>query len=397
MKKYTLILILISATSCTFLIKQTVGRYLINKRFRANSNIESRFSITLPYELLNGSLPCIQVKINDSDSTYLFLFDTGAFSSITNTSLRLNTEQKQKLLSQGTTTDNSDSIIDTRECLIQKMSIGNISFTNLKFNFYDQLINNKIDGILGMDFMEDKVFYFDKVNKLVTISSFSQNEHPNQSDVMVKKIHKSWDMRYYLYMNVFGEKFKVMLDTGCDGFLILDGTKLKNVPYTKSYLVKINGAFSSHYLIQNYYYQEDFFVFNKISSTATLLSGEKNLMGFDIFSKTNARIDFRKNKIYLYPSDDKLILGVNIPIQPISLGYEKGLIVSKIDVSLFNSLNLLPGDVIVSINQKKVPKELDSTQYFMNHLTESEDYSLEIQRKDSVFFCTVKKNMLIAK
>ena len=73
MKKINLFIslfVLTSLTSCSFILKQTLGRHSINKQFGDNSTVKHPFQITIPYELFSGSIPYIHVKINDSDSVY---------------------------------------------------------------------------------------------------------------------------------------------------------------------------------------------------------------------------------------------------------------------------------------------------------------------------------------
>lgn len=388
----TLIAAFLYTSSCTFVIQQTIGRSIVKKKFPVNSKIDLPFKIVLPYYLWND-VPIIKIHLNESDSLYHFIFDSGAYSS---GSLNIARETiAQKIIENKYSTIDSNGETEMGENYIfNKMKLGNYIFNNIKLKCYNKLVDPSIDGVLGVDFMINKVFYFDNENKLLTITNYStKNESVNVS----KKIIKSWNNRFYLKLKVLDKRKKIMLDTGFDSFLKLDKETLKKKIPTKSFIDQRVGAFSEHYIMKDYYQFNDFTFANKHFDTVIIESGEKNIFGFYVFTKINIKLDFIKNKIVFFHGDFNLKLGNDIPKSLLVLGWDNNLIINKIESNTYTSLNLLPRDIILSINQSKVPKELNSIQSFMDGLEKTDDYTFEIQRGDSLFNCNVKRTMLLEK
>lgn len=389
------LMILFSASSCKFCLQQTYGRYLVTKELSSSTKVDSIFTITIPYELWNG-LPLIKLNINDSDSQFNFLVDTGAFSSgTTKLAKEVNGEKKKRIRK---TLDTNGEEKQGDFYLFRKIQINDLIISKMNLKCYDELVEGTIDGILGVDFMRDKIFFFDHKNQLLTISNDKNyNFNLSKSQFTKTKIWKSWDNKYFVYADFFNKRNKFLIDTGYNSFVTLDSksNSLENVSPKKSYLVKIKGAFSSKFFVKNYYEIMNFSFLHQQFALGRLESGNSNKLGFDLFRKMDVQLDFRKNQLYLYSDTDDIFLGEEVPIMPIEFSFSKSdLYVRAVESSIYGSVDLLPGDIIVSIDNELVPNNLDQAIWFIKHLENKEKYIFQIQREDKIFSSEIERKLL---
>ena len=385
--------LIFSMFSCKFCLQQTYGRYKINKEYNNITKLDTNFTITIPYELWNG-IPLIKVNINGSECQFSFLFDSGAFTSGTIGLAKKVNAVKNKIKIKGALDSNLEEKRATL-FLFEKIKINDLIISKMNIKCYDKLVDPQIDGILGVDFMENKTLYFDHKNQLLTISNKKKYNHSN---FIKKKIWKSWDKRYYIYLDFFKNKNKILIDTGFDSFIKLteESGAFKNVKPKKSYLIKSNGAFSSQYYIENYYELLDEKFLNKQKISGVIESGNQNLLGFGLFRKMDVLLDFQKKYIYLYPDSSKLILGNEIPSTSLKLTFlNTKLTIEKIESNLYGKLTLLPGDIILSIDNDLIPNELEKVINYIDQLENKDQYKFQIQREDSIFNCDIDRIFLI--
>ena len=388
--KLALFLIIICLTSCTFLIQETIGRKVVSEKYPKIMNSGTIFTFTIPFTFVNGS-PCISVKINDLDSSYHFIFDTGSFTYVSENII----EEKTNLNRQ--TYDSNGKGSNTYDVELNKIYFNNFCFNNIKIKSLKDFKLENIDGVLGVDFMIGKVFYFDLKNQLLTISNKNIPIKTKTDNIYESKLYKSWDNRFYIKVDIFNRNEKLFFDTGCNTFIYLNDENLVDFKEGKSYLKQSQGAFSSSYVIRNYYDIDSMELFEIQFHDLTIQSNEKNVFGAGVFSKMDIKIDFIKNRLFFYNNKELIFFEKETPNSEIVLGWDNFLYIKEIEVNAFSRTNLLPGDKIISIDNNKVPDKLNDLILYIKNEASKSKYVFEIQRGDSVFTCEIDRKLLIQK
>lgn len=354
MRRFLLLLITIVWCSCSKVLQSTIGRYYINTIHNTGTVVSGGFQTSIPFKTLDNHI-YLNISGRDTAKQFSFLFDTGAYSGISEEIVaEFDGFYNNHNFSTKDVNDSTSS--PQRTFALERLSLGNLDIFNLNFvvtNYQDE----NLDGIIGSNLLEGKIFIFNPYTDTVTITN--NQGLIDESKLQSYKLKKRWDKRYFLKLRSNTDTRRYMIDTGFDGFL------LTNEPFANDLILKqkrmripIMGAYSTG-IQEIAITQIKNFNLNNISiDTANIeLSNFGNLLGSEIFHHGITILDFIDNRIHF--EKDLAIPFIGQPPYEKDVYfalYENNTVVATVDVSL-DSINIAPFDIVLKVNGVPIPFE----------------------------------------
>lgn len=230
--------------------------------------------------------------INDSKSNFKFAIDTGA-----STTFYLNKEisnNKWKGFFIASDSHKKFKIYNLRQIDLTLDELGKVKTKGI---FADQLpACLAIDVFFGLDVINDKTIHYDFVKNNLTISdgiSFNKNHFTEIS--LSTNIYGD---EYYVNMNINGNDYKLLLDTGYSGKILINSPEKLDLPY-QTYDSYSNSLTTRKSEIQFVFLDVPVEISNfKINQEVK--SGKMNLVGIGFLKQFNhVIIDLKNNKLFL--------------------------------------------------------------------------------------------------
>ncbi len=339
--------------------------------------------MVIDYTVVNGIM-VLQLTINEVNSLR-FILDSGAATCLSeNAAIRLG----------GILTAKSESSTDGNEIgnkakiyFFENLRFNNFSFFNLEIRTFNDL-PLKVDGILGSDFIANKIISMNSLTKKIT---FYTGQMENTTSKLFK-IKKGWDGRYYTTIKIEKRKYNFLFDTGYSGSLFLKDTIMFNSEKKASYLSKSINMHSESLNILDIYdipsiqmggytFENEYIRVNQEYG----LKKDYGLLGISLFLNQNVVFDFNKKRIYF----EKLNVNSNYNYFPqINFYINDGLRILNLQPEIFNTTEILPDDKVIEINKYKVPEnEVDLIDFFQkkDYRIFEDSLELKILRADSTF------------
>jgi hypothetical protein len=368
--------------SCIPILKNTVGR-VIHTKSAKQFQFTSSDQMVIDYTVVNGIM-VLQLTINEVNSLR-FILDSGAATCLSeNAAIRLG----------GILTAKSESSTDGNEIgnkakiyFFENLRFNNFSFFNLEIRTFNDL-PLKVDGILGSDFIANKIISMNSLTKKIT---FYTGQMENTTSKLFK-IKKGWDGRYYTTIKIEKRKYNFLFDTGYSGSLFLKDTIMFNSEKKASYLSKSINMHSESLNILDIYdipsiqmggytFENEYIRVNQEYG----LKKDYGLLGISLFLNQNVVFDFNKKRIYF----EKLNVNSNYNYFPqINFYINDGLRILNLQPEIFNTTEILPDDKVIEINKYKVPEnEVDLIDFFQkkDYRIFEDSLELKILRADSTF------------
>lgn len=129
----------------------------------------------IPFELIEGK---IVLKVTIKNDQHHFIFDTGAFTIISDELKDKINAKKSDIIFEAIDANNAKSKMDV--FTINTLKIADLNIKNVNFSFADiswisSRACKKISGILGANMMKDRVWQIDFKNKTLTVSDKIEN------------------------------------------------------------------------------------------------------------------------------------------------------------------------------------------------------------------------------
>lgn len=373
--------------SCIPILKNTVGRVVHKKsvkQFQFASSDQMEFDYIVEYGVI-----VLQLTFNEVDSLR-FILDSGAATCLSeNTAIRLGgiLTTKSESSTDGNAIGNKAKIY-----FFENIQFNNFPFFNLKIRTFNKL-PLKADGILGSDFIANKIISINSLTKKIT---FRKGKMENTTSKLFK-IKKGWDGRYYTTVKVENKKYNFLFDTGYSGSISIKDTVKFNSQKKASYLSKSIHMHSESFSIVDIYNipsiqiggydfeNENIRVYQEYG-----LKKDYGLLGISLFLNQDVVFDFNKKRIYF----EKLNVNSNYNYFPqINFYINDGLRIWNLQPEIFNTTGILPDDMVIAINKFKVPESNDElTDFFLKkeYRIYNDSLELEISRADSTFIRKIK-------
>lgn len=323
----------------------------------------------------------------------LFLFDTGAMSSVIQDSLflsKIKTDKNSlkkgiKLVgASGVEIQSYNFISNLANCNL--FSSKNKIFKLIKINKINQSCNKNIqneDGIIGFDFMKEShnsiLLDFEKNNIEILDESFSLNDY-TKSSVKIKKLGN----KIILPIFINGKKVDFLFDTGNSG-----GFKIREKDFITD--TKPNLSINTLYGLANgitelkmdTYFNNSILFENERISSKLMVNNKTtvNTLGIDFIKNYNWILDFKNSSVYYKRIKNQEKEEFKIPkynIQSISIN-------NKLFVGLktnFYNGNLNIKDQIISVNNEIItPENICEMENFLNSTTNWDELKIEIKKQ----------------
>lgn len=385
--KSLLLLFPLLLLSCVSILKNTVGRVILTKSekefvFKKNTQVE------FDYEIDNG-LIVLKMSINNVDSLR-FILDSGAKTCLS---------EKSAIILGGTLTSGSNTSKDNNSVQVKSkiyffdsLVFNCLKLKNLKIRSFVNLPLN-VDGIIGSDFMADKIVSINAKNKKITFTT-RKNDYKNSH---VIKISKGWDGRYYINAKIENRNYKLLFDTGHTGWISIQDSLTLESQKKASYITKSINMHSYNFKVVDYYdiptieiggyYLEN----DVIRLTKTIgLKKDYGLLGFNFFHNQDVVFDFIKKRIFFEMLNTESKINY---FPPINFYVKDGLRILNIEPSIFNETGIRPDDQVYSINKFRIPSSNDEINDFFlkkEYHIYKDSLELEILRGDSSFVKKIK-------
>jgi predicted aspartyl protease len=386
-------LLIVTTSSCTSVLKRTLGSYLYKKDFLPSPRPkEDVFYTEIPYELRDG-WTIIKVKLNNSPKEYSFMFDTGARCFITDSiakELGLNPIKYKK------TIDTNGSVayaglykLDIAIGQFRVKNVGVLSksnFANLSKGCY------QIDGIIGANILNQGIFHFDSEKNVLHLTNSIDRIPETKRINKLKLINHNWIGQSMVKIKVNDQKGKFLFDTGSANLLFIDQKKANRQVPAKQRIGYIGGLHSlkldtfSFYRIQNVKLgKEKTTIFNE--SVAISYSTVENNLGNGLLKKYIVTLDRSRRRLYLTP---KNVRNEKLEISNLQFNVQSGsMFVSSLTIDCeLQKMGLSLGDTITYVNDIKT----DSFKDYCAFSSLRDSLILNIKNKDITL--TTKRGIL---
>ena len=193
--------------------------------------------VEVPFTFEHSSV-IIQVKVNGKGS-YNMLLDTGAEQSAID--LKIAKELGLKLAPIGggkaVATGNKQNTVFLTE--LPQIEIGNLRAKNIlaaaiDFSRISQRIGIPVQGIVGYEFLKNRIVQFDYPKRIVRFDSaspISKSKQPNNPNRMTIPFHFDGEDKFPIIQEVYvnGKKISAELDTGHSGVIALTAAAIKRL------------------------------------------------------------------------------------------------------------------------------------------------------------------------
>lgn len=360
--------------------------------YKDYSNQESALKVNSiqNFTLENNKLH-IPATINNENG--IFLFDTGAQSSVLLDSLYLQKINKNNKLKKGTKIVGANGVTIQSYNFVSSTANSGFFTSKNKIFRYIEILNQKTKycnevhpnniGIIGIDFIESSEFPvlldFEN-NKIEVLNKDFVFQNYTKSSAKIKTLGS----KIILPLVINNEKIDFLFDTGNNGDLIVKSKDFKstNQPNIElnTLIVTVNG-FSSQ-KIKSYYNAN--IIFNeteKINCKISVLDNlHINTLGIKFIKKFNWIFDFKNNIVYFKKINNIENSNIEIPpfkIQSIAIN-SKLLVGLKLntDISNFNI-----NDEIISVDNKLVTQEnICEMETLLNSTSNWDELKIEIKK-----------------
>lgn len=334
----------------------------------------------------------IPVLINNESG--IFLFDTGAQSSVLLDSIYLQKINKNNELKKGTKIVGANGVsIQSYNFVSSTANSGfftsknkifrYIKILNQKTKYCNEVHSNNI-GIIGIDFIENSEFPvlldFEN-NKIEVLNNDFTFENYTKSKAKIKRLGS----KIILPLLINNKKVDFLFDTGNNAGLLIKNKDLKS---TKEPNVELNTLIAtvnglSLQKLKSYYNAD--IIFNETEKINCKISVFDNLhintLGIKFIKKFNWIFDFKNNVIYfkkINSNENNDIETIPYKIQSIAIN-SKLFIGAKLstDKSNFNI-----NDEIISVNDKIItPENVCEFQNLLNSTANWEELKIGIKKK----------------
>ncbi|WP_242205306.1 aspartyl protease family protein [Aestuariivivens insulae] len=280
-----------------------------NNTFKTGKPTTKHYYTEIPYKNVRGKL-IIPVTINNT--SYRFLFDTGAPNLISSTLLKEIGNNKYKSISVRDANQNRQRMKLTT---IPLLTIGEVSFKNtsaLVFDEADNLVFDcfEIDGIIGSNLLRKSIVQIQPKRNLFIITNNRNKLQLNKSKG-IELMLRSNQSSPYITVKIKGNKNAnehVLIDTGASGLYDMCKTNYKVLEQQNvlSYYASGSGASSiglfgtpeaqTQYQVKLPEMEIGGHLFKNVS---TITSGDDNSrIGSDILKYGGMTIDFKHKRFY---------------------------------------------------------------------------------------------------
>jgi predicted aspartyl protease len=386
-------LLIVTTSSCTSILKRTLGNYIYKKDFLPSPRPkEDEFYTEIPYELRDG-WTIIKVKLNKSPKEYSFMFDTGARCFVTDSiakELGLNPIKHKKTIdTNGSAAYVGLYKLDITIGQFRVKDVGVLSknnFTNLSKGCY------QIDGIIGANILNQGIFHFDSEKNVLHITNSINRIPENKRLNKIKLINHNWSGQSMVKIKVNNQKGKFLFDTGSANLLFIEQKKANRQVPAKQRIGYIGGLYSlkldtfSFYKIQNVKLgKERTTIFNE--SVAISYSNVENNLGNGVLKKYIVTLDRSRRRLYLTP---KNVRNEKLEISNLQFNIQSGnMVVSSLTIGCeLQKMGLSLGDTIAYVNDIKT----DSFKDYCAFSSLRDSLILNIKNKDITL--TTKRGIL---
>lgn len=378
--------------SCKPVLKNTYGRFAMNKMHNGGTVSAENYSEEIPFEIVDNQIILKVFADKSRKDTFNFLFDTHSYSGV---SSKLYEKFKGDFANLRTDNAGTSKVpMETEIYLTEKLYIGDILIEDFNLTI-DEYVNTNLDGIIGADFLEDKVFTFDFPNKKLLISDISPEE--NSKDYRFE-LTKNWRKIYSTLINIEDQEMKFAFDTGRTGFLhTTDKLKLQGNNQTSYELITRDrkGYRSGTFTIIQ---AKNLRLSNiQIDEALVIKSSDykSNFLGNKILMKNKVILDCKNMQMILKLDDDKIKLDVkDFPTHSFALGWMERVKVVQKKVEI-NSIDLELFDEIIEINGMQLPDSQVKVSEFLEEIKNDRIWLLKVKRGDQRFDVEVPPSILI--
>lgn len=192
-----------------------------------SSKIKLPHPVTIPFQL-EGNAVNFNIKLNNQNNQYKFLFDTGATSCVLDSTLvsKLNLKIISKQNSTGASGSSNHNVV-----AIDSLSFGGVVLKDISAVVVD-LSKFKLDGIIGYDILNHYVTKIDYDNKILSFfNEIKECKDPYQDKLTFDFAEGVTIPRTEISINLkSGKTFKgfVLMDSGADPNFLLNSNIVKN-------------------------------------------------------------------------------------------------------------------------------------------------------------------------
>ena len=349
-------------TSCVTIVKGLYGNQIMDSNFNPLPQ-EQIFFVEVPYVLQDG-LVVIKTFVNDSKKEYRFVFDTGADTVISEDLLsELNISNASESVALDAHGQYSKGSTFRTDLMIDSLRVRNIRVSSTNSNLFNQKCDNKLDGIVGWNILKQGYFYFNPINKTLTIT----NDKAKISSIMFQNsIHLKRKMAKP-YIKIKGKRnFWILLDTGySDGYIsthrssgLLD-RKLNVIKNKQQMKASLNSKkiWNVDYFEQKVHFGN----FSKFQQVA-VSDAKTSRIGNKLLQENHLIIDVASSKLYLTPIPKE---SEKVEISNIGFSYDNGNVVvaSMVNQSVFGIAGLQMNDTIIKFNEHRVDNLKDYCEF----------------------------------
>lgn len=286
--------------------------YAQKTKFKTGSATPKNYYTEIEYEDVNGKI-IIPVSINNS--TYQFLFDTGAPNVISSEIYDTLMIEKSKDIS---VTDANNNKQNMRQVLIPALKMGGVSFRNttaLVFESNNNLVFDcfEIDGIIGTNLLRKSIVQIKSKEQVIVITNQNKKIDLNSENAVDMQL-RGGQSSPYISIDLIGTNKgteRLLIDTGASGFYDLC-KKNYTILKEKNVLIELAnasgasslGMFGADEASMQYRVQVPQMKIANTSLTnivTTTGNDDNSRLGSDILKYGNITLDFRK-KLFYYDS-----------------------------------------------------------------------------------------------
>lgn len=303
---------------------------------------------TIPFDYIDGK---IIIKVDVKNKKHNFVFDSGAFTILSEELRGQLNEKKTNMIFEGIDAHNSSSkneMFSTDKLSIENLKLKDIHFSFMDIGWMTSRACTKISGVFGANSMNGKIWRIDFKTKTITISDkFIESSYKT---TLIPFTEENFTHVPQVKLNIRKQSFNIVFDTGSGSGFTLDA---------KSYdLVKDNNFLIFEGLLSQSLNsvskgEKQFDVMNiEVDNTdlgnqiVDTSSNSRNLVGTRFMENFLVDIDFiDKNIILHHLNKTPEYNNFGIALAPVE---NYLVIVNKLKISQLSELNI--GDRMIKVN-----------------------------------------------